>query len=150
MAFPTRPRSCACRRLAVRESELRRDSAPAPGCSGSPLIALGGCDDLGALEVLALEIAHERRGRQGPPRRLLQKLVHGDLGPDAVDVLAQPPEEPGELPARDLLVEMRDLGAQALVELYGDDGAERIGGEVPERAHGPVDVLQAALVVAAG
>ncbi len=62
-------------------------------------------------------------------------------------VVAQPADQAGEAAGRELLVEVGHLGPQRLVELCGDEAAERVRGEVSEAALRPVHVLQAALGV---
>jgi hypothetical protein len=120
MALPTRPRSWAC------------SAAQA------------------VFEILALDVAQEGDGRERLARRRLHQLVDRDLGADGVHVGAQPAVEPAELAARDLLVQVRHVVADAFVQLRGDHGAEGVRGEVAERAHRPLDVLQAAFHVARG
>ena len=70
--------------------------------------------------------------------------------PTPVHVLAQPAEETAELPCRDLLVEGRQVGAQALVQLRRDECAQRVRRIIAERADRPVHVLQAAFGIVGG
>src|SRR5215469_18311891 len=129
MHLPTALRSCAARRMRVREGLLK-------GSSGSG--AAGG-----ALEILCLDVTHEGSGRKRLAGGALQQLLYRHLGAETVHVRAQPAEQSRELPVRQLLVEPRKLGTQALVELRGDDRTERVRRKVAERAHRPVNVLQA-------
>src|SRR5579872_1668681 len=151
MALPTAPRSRAARRSRVREGRTPAGVTSLFGRSCIPRsVRSGGRDVRGALEILCLDVTDEGSGRQGLAGGAPQEVLHRHLGPEAVHLGAEPAEEPGELARRELLIEDGHLCAQALVELRGDDGAERIGGEVAERAHRPVNVLQASLEVVGG
>ena len=55
----------------------------------------------------------------------------------------------GEIAGGDLRIEALAVGAQLLPQLHRDQRAERVGGEVPELADRPVDVLQATVAVVA-
>ena len=68
----------------------------------------------------------------------------------AMDVLAQPGEQPGEIAPGERLVEAAELAAGPAEELGGVDVAQRVGREVAEQPGAPVDVLQAALGVVGG
>src|SRR5215469_16984460 len=101
MHLPTALRSCAARRVRVREGLLK-------GSSGSG--AAGG-----ALEILCLDVTREGSGREWLTGGALQQLLHRHLGTKTVDVRAQPAEQPRELSPRKLVIETRKLGPQALV-----------------------------------
>src|SRR6516164_1213467 len=110
MHLPTAPRSCAVRRVRVREGLVTGSS--------------GGGAALGLLEILCLDVAHERSGRKRLAGRFFQQLLHRHLGTEPMDVRPQPAEKTRELPMCQLLVERGKLRAQTLVELCGDDGPE--------------------------
>jgi hypothetical protein len=65
-------------------------------------------------------------------------------------VVTQPVEHAAELPGGNFRIQLRARGAQRLVQLAGDHRAERIRREIAEMPDRPVDVLQAALGIAAG
>src|SRR5262249_24660674 len=135
MHLPTALRSCAARRVRVREGLLK-------GSSGSG--AAGG-----ALEILCLDVTDEGSGRQWSAGGALQQFLHRHFSAETVDVRAQPAEQSRELPTGKLLVEPGKLGPQALVKLRGDDRTESVRREVAKRAHRPVNVLQTTLEVVA-
>src|SRR5262252_6007993 len=131
MHRPTAPRSCAVRRVWVREGLVK-------GSSGR--FAAGD-----RLEILCLDVAHEGSRRKRFARGVLQQLLDRDLGAESMHMSAQPAEKTRELAVSELLIEPRKLSPQTLVELSGNDGPERIGGEIAEGSHRPVNVLKAAL-----
>src|SRR3990170_5727373 len=77
----------------------------------------------------------------------LHGLSRRELPAERVDVLAQPRVQLVEVAALDLLVDIEDRRAGLLPDLDGEDGAEQVGGEVPEAAVGPVRVLEKAELV---
>jgi hypothetical protein len=94
-----------------------------------------------------------RLGPQVPQQRLRRKILArhtldefscGIAPAVAVDIVAEPGEEGGELALRELCVEVAGVLSRLLEELGGVEVAERVGGEVADRAVGPVDVLEAA------
>jgi len=129
-ALPTNPRSCACSFLKLFEWR--------------------GASAVTALQILGFQIPQVGRRGQRFPGRLLHQLLHRQAGAHAMHVVAQPIHDTAELPCRDLRVERRPFGAQRLVQLTGDDGAQRIRGEVAEMSHRPMDVLQAPLHIVGG
>ena len=64
-----------------------------------------------------------------------------------VDLLVEPGPQCGELAGGELVVEVRHVDERLLEELRAVEVAERVGREVPQRGHRPVDVLQAAAAV---
>src|SRR5437588_398865 len=66
----------------------------------------------------------------------------------AVDLLVEPALEPAELAAAEVVVEVAQVLPRLLHELRRVEVAERVGREVAQAAHAPVDVLQAAFRVA--
>src|SRR5579862_2613887 len=133
MHLPTALRSCAPRRASVREG-LRSVGSLKAWSGGGAAAGRG-------LEILCLDVTDEGSGGQRPSGGALQQLLHRHLGAKAVHVGAQPAEESGELAMSELLVEPLQVAAQTLVKLRGDHRAERVGGEVAERADRPVNVL---------
>src|SRR5438876_12035392 len=92
-------------------------------------------------------------GAQVPQQRLGAEVLSGHRAHQpagsvtlavAVDLLAEPGEQGGEIARRNRPVEVAEVGAGGLEELGGVEVAERIGGEVADGAAGPVDVLEAA------
>ena len=154
-ALPTAPRSWAGQTLQgaggfVGGAHGLKHNSAAAACIGrsGEFKGLQAAALLGArFEILRLDITNERGGRQGLAGRTLQQILHEYLRAEAMDVGAQPVEQAGELAAGELLIQRRELRAQALVQLGGDDRAQRVRREVAERADSPVDVLQAALQV---
>src|SRR5215468_600735 len=136
MHRPTAPRSCAVRRVWVREGLVK-------GSSGR--FAAGD-----RLEILCLDVAHEGSRRKRLARGVLQQFLHRDLCAEPMHMSAQPAEKTRELAVGQLLIERGKLSAQTLVELSGDGRPERIGGEIAEGPHRPVYVLKAAIDVVRG
>src|SRR5688572_30123198 len=68
----------------------------------------------------------------------------------AVDFLAEPREQGGELAGGELSVDVADVFTRLLEKLGRIKVAERVRGKVPDGAAGPVDVLQAAAGVIRG
>src|SRR6202011_191795 len=91
---------------------------------------------------LPLEVAQIRRRVDAAPRHALQEVLRHEGAAVPVHVLAKPLAERRELAALELLVEVAEVGLDALPELNGDDVAEGVRGEVAEAHVGPVDVLE--------
>src|SRR3569833_481765 len=142
IALPTELRNCACRRTKVREG---RPSAAAALLKAGRLLCGGAV--LSRFEVLCLHISHEGSRGQRFSRRALQQILNHHFRAVSVDVGTQPIQPAAELAPGKLLVERGNIGAQALVELCGDDCAQRIRGEEAERSDSPMDILQTAFHV---
>src|SRR6185369_17636569 len=93
--------------------------------------------------------AEERLGGGIGTGRAEDQLRRQETPAVAVDLRAQPLAQRRELAVRDQGVEVAEVAMRRLVELRRVEVAERVGREVPERAHRPVDVLQAAFGVVA-
>src|SRR5688572_14353766 len=140
IALPVRPRRCACRRFRVFDGIVACADVTVASNERAADASGGGAawSRARVLEVASFEVTEERGGRQRLAGGRLQQLLHAQLRAHAVHVLAQPAEETGKVPARDLRIELRHSAAQRLVELRRDHGPERVRREIPERAYRPV------------
>src|SRR5436190_9799654 len=91
---------------------------------------------------LALQVPEVGLGIDGPADGSLERLCRQELPSVPVEVLAQPLADRTELAAPDLLVDVVDVGAQAVEDLNADHVAERVRRKVTEAATAPMDVLQ--------
>src|SRR5918994_2616085 len=97
---------------------------------------------LSSQRVLAAQVAQVRLGIEAAARDPLDQLPRHELAPMAPEILLEPGRERTELALLELVVQIRDLDGHLLPQLPGDDVAERVGGEVPDRADGPVHDLE--------
>ena len=99
------------------------------------------------LEIFGFQVTQRGGRRQRLAGREFEQFLRADARALPVHVLAQPAHEAAEIAARDLLFHVGHRFAQRFVELRRHDGAERVRGEVAERTHGPVHVLQDAFEI---
>src|SRR5690606_40488060 len=120
---------------ARKQRSVRSVFGPSPRPRTRPLL----------LEILRFRVPQPCGGRERPAGGVLDELGRAEACAVAVDVLTQPFEQTREVPGCNLLVELRALAAQGLVELARDHRTDRVRGKVTERAGSPVHVLQATL-----
>src|SRR5829696_5598901 len=92
--------------------------------------------------VLPAQIAQVRLRVEPTAGDPLDQLARHVLAAMPPEILAQPRGERAELAALELVVQTGDVGRHPLPKLAGDDGAERVGGEVADHADRPMHVLE--------
>src|SRR3954454_14100570 len=97
---------------------------------------------LPGIEQLRLQVVQERLHAELLPGGATEQLARVELAPVAMDVLAQPLAQSGEAAARDVGIDVGQLGRQRAPQLRGHQVADRVRREVADHPRAPVDVLQ--------
>ena len=113
-----------------------------PGSVGSPghdAVVL----ELVEFAVFSFNVAQERFRTGRRTRSVLDELSRRDLAAPLVDSGAQPSQHRLPVAGSDQLVDVAKVCRHCLEELSSVQVSERVGWEITERAHRPVNVLQA-------
>src|SRR3954447_22725773 len=108
-----------------RKARARRMAASVPRPTGNESDERAGRDDAGVLELVA-QVGDQRRDSQllaGDPLQQLARLEHAAV---AMHVLAQPRAQRREVAALELLLDVRQIDADALPQLRGHQVADRV------------------------
>ena len=95
----------------------------------------------------ALEVSEERGTAQRLTADLFHEILSIDGSANGMNVLPQPAEQRLHITTRHMLLRRADFSSHRFAQLGTDQVAQKVRGEVPERAVGPVHVLEDALLV---
>jgi bifunctional enzyme CysN/CysC len=140
----------AAEAVAARLAELGL-LAPLPGRGQRPACRAGACDRASAAaEVPALEVRAEDGGVERRARRLGEEIARREQRCPLVHLHPEPVDQGRCLASRQRLGDAGRGAHGRREQLRRRHGAERVRGEIPPRATGPVDVLEAPVAIGRG